>query len=125
MIKYRLLYQKSLIIVLGITCVWQTIMPFVTTVDDNRGYSILWFVALYVIGGYLKKFGIDVKLSKMKLLLIYVICAGAQFIYTLFWNVVQGKTGIIINIPYYNSIFVLIEAIALLIVFLRIDFGKK
>ena len=118
-------YKNVLYVIIGVTCVWQTIMPFATTIDDNRGYSILWFVALYVLGGYIKKFGLNINIGRIKLTGLYVLCTILQLAYTLFWQVVQGKSNMIINIPYYNSIFVLAESVILLKIFMSFNFNTK
>ena len=121
-------YKKSLFVMVIITSVWQTVMPFVTTVDNNRGYSLLWFLVLYVTGGYLKRYFVGKYISKKKLISVYLICSVIQFVYMEFYTYVQNKTAMEMYIPYYNSFFVLCASIALFLLFYQIKisdgFGK-
>lgn len=116
--------RKIVLAIVGCFALWQTIMPFVTTVDDMKGYSIIWFVVVYIIGGYIKKFGIDLVNNKLRIplyLLMSVCYLGYSYAVELF----SAKTNIKVNIPYYNSIFALVASIALFNFFLKKNINGK
>lgn len=115
-------YQKWLIILLVLTCIWQTVMPFITTIDNEKGYSIIWFVVVYIVGGYIKRFGEDWKTKKRFLVTIFIIASFAQTAYSIMFTWLDSKyTNIEISIPYYNSIFVLISSIAIFMIFMNVN----
>lgn len=116
--------RKIVLAIVGCFALWQTIMPFVTTVDDMKGYSIIWFVVVYIIGGYIKKFGINLVNNKLRIplyLLMSVCYLGYSYAVELF----SAKVNIKVNIPYYNSIFALVASIALFNFFLKININGK
>ena len=116
--------RKIVLAIVGCFALWQTIMPFVTTVDDMKGYSIIWFVVVYIIGGYIKKFGINLVNNKLRIplyLLMSVCYLGYSYAVELF----SAKANIKVNIPYYNSIFALVASIALFNFFLKININGK
>lgn len=116
--------RKIVLAIVGCFAIWQTIMPFITTVDDMKGYSIIWFVVVYIVGGYIKKFGIDLVKNKLRIplyLLMSVCYLGYSYAVELF----SAKANIKVNIPYYNSIFALVASIALFNFFLQININGK
>lgn len=115
-------YQKSLLIMLVITSVWQTLMPFVTTVDNHQGYSLLWFIVVYAIGGYIRRYYSYKKIPKKKLFLIYITCSLIQFAYAEIFTYIEKKTNMIMDIPYYNSLFVICSSVMIFLIFFQINF---
>lgn len=118
------MYKKIIVVLVACFCLWQTFMPFVTTVDDLKGYSIIWFVTVYIIGGYLRKYGISIVNNKWRLP-IYLIMSILYLIYTCSVEIIADKTKIVFNIPYNNSIFAVIASVALFNLFLKIDINGK
>lgn len=116
--------RKIVLVIVGCFALWQTIMPFVTTIDDMKGYSIIWFVAVYIVGGYIKKFGIDLVNNKLRIP-IYILMSVCYLGYSYVVELLSTKTNIEVNIPYYNSIFALIASVALFNLFLKIDINGK
>ena len=105
-------YKKIIAVLIICFCVWQTVLPFVTTVDDMQGYSIIWFVTVYIVGGYIRKYGISIVSNKWRIP-IALLAATAYLLYSLVVQVISEKTNITTHIPYYNSIFALIASVAL------------
>ena len=116
--------RKIVLVIVGCFALWQTIMPFVTTVDDMKGYSIIWFVVVYIVGGYIKKFGIDLVNNKLRIP-IYILMSVCYLGYSYVVELLSTKTNIEVNIPYYNSVFALIASVALFNLFLKIDINGK
>ena len=117
-------YRKILIVLLLCFCVWQTIIPFVTTVDDEQGYSIVWFVTVYIIGGYIRKYGLNIVNNKLRIP-IYLLTSVLYLIYCIAVEIIFDKTSFSLHIPYYNSIFALIASVALFNFFYNIDIHGK
>lgn len=113
-------YKRIILAIVGCFALWQTIMPFVTTVDDMKGYSIIWFVVVYIIGGYIKKFGIDLVNNKLRIP-IYLLMSICYFGYCFIIELLSDKANIAVNIPYSNSIFALIASVILFNFFLKIN----
>lgn len=56
-----------------------SVLPNIVRTDIfevHEGYSVLWLLILYLLGGYIKKFGLFHKLSIRKLIFGYIICVG-------------------------------------------------
>jgi surface polysaccharide O-acyltransferase-like enzyme len=54
-------YRRLLIIMLVFFSLAQSILPFIDwTLDETRGYGILWFVTLYFVSGYIRKYQINI-----------------------------------------------------------------
>ena len=49
-------YQKLLIILFIAFCLLTSILPSELTFDKTGGYGIIWFIILYLIGAYIKRF---------------------------------------------------------------------
>ncbi len=81
----------------------------------NYGYSILWFIILYLIGGFLRLY--PPKIKKVYIFLIYILST------ILLWAMTFIDTnGQLIHIIYYNTLdynspLVLIASICLLLLF--------
>ena len=96
------------------------------------GYSAFWLMTMYIIGGYVKKYGIMINLSKIKLMLVYL----SQILLTWGWKI--GNENVLFEIKgemetpdkfiRYTSPTLVVAAIALLVLFMKIDikrfFGK-
>lgn len=117
-------YRISMIVLLSCFCIWQTIMPFVTTVDNEKGYSIIWFVVVYIVGGYMKKFGIRLVKNYCRII-IYIGMAVLYFVYSNAFEIIGSKLNMEMNIPFNNSIFALISAIVLFNIFYSINITGK
>ncbi len=116
-------YKKIILALVGCFALWQTIMPFVTTVDDMKGNSIIWFVVVYIIGGYIKKFGVSLFNNKLRIP-IYLLMSMCYFGYSFVVEQFSNKTHITVNTPYYNSIFALVASIALFNFFLNLTINR-
>lgn len=117
--------HKILIIILVLICfIKLTIFPFAPQVDLSEGMGIVSFVSIYIIGGYFRKYKINIK---RKLLLIFV--AGIiVFLSKVVLEIIIRKldlnlgTGILYH---YNTILQLIIAILLFLIFKEFKINKK
>lgn len=95
----------------------------------GNGYSPLWLIVLYLLGGYIRKYGLLIKTKKRFLILFFLISviltwSSKIFIQLttvhLFGNIQYDDTFVT-----YNSITVLSSAIALLLLFSRIKLNNS
>jgi len=103
-----------------------SVMPTIFGQDifgTNDGYSALWLGYLFLVGAYIKKYDAFAGLSTGKSITIFVICIGgalgAKFVIEyVSWNYLEVLTY---NTSFtkYTSPNVVIEAVALLILFSR------
>ena len=92
-------------------------------IGSNYGYSLIWFIALYVTGAYLQRIkSLDTKNIKNFLVSIGIYVAATISIYIV--PKVFSIIGISINLAMYNSVCVYIQAIALFISFGNIRLSK-
>lgn len=99
---------------------------FNTTFGFARGYSMIWLIVLYIVGGYLNKYGIALKLSKRALIFIYVGSCAAGYLsrhllraYTVFADAkIKYEYMYVVD---YSSFFVVIAAVSLVLLFSKIE----
>ena len=109
--------MKYLIFTLvAIFSVWKTVIPFAKTLDPTGGYSIIWFICLYFIAGYIR-LHYQANHSPYKYLLIY-LCTTCLIILSKFVIVfVSPKIGLTADLSSYfydyNSIAVLASSVSL------------
>lgn len=115
-------YKKLLILLFVIFSVWTHIVDYLSLLGDFKqmssiglfgnqdGYTIVNFVLLYMIGGYIKKFGINI--SKVKIISIFTIALIVNQILSL-------KLWFIWN---YNNPLVILMAVLVFLFFNQIEF---
>lgn len=93
------------------------------------GYSPLWLIVLYLLGGYIRKYGLFTKIKKRYLLFVFLI----SVLLTWFSKIIIQYTTINLlgSIQFddtfvsYDSVTVLSSAIALLLLFSRIKINNR
>lgn len=104
---------RKLLIVL---CMFFVVIPtlFNDYQDSRNGYSVIWFVVLYLTGAYISRF----QLPKIKYGLVYLLCSVIIFI-SIGISVFTEKYGVNIgdHLLKYNSIIVYPSSIALFMFF--------
>lgn len=126
-------HRTLLIILILVFSVWKCVLPIAETIDNRKGYSLTWFVVLYICGVYINKYSIRLFKKNWLNFLSYIgICfliAGikimAIFASTKFSILAKGQ-----NLFYhYDSITVLGASVFLFVFFSRIkcdgDFLRK
>lgn len=89
----------------------------VSLTGTGRGFSIVGFVFMYLIGGYIKLYGLNMK-TRTRILCL----ALSVFISTLISVCIPSIAGIMMN---YDSIFVIVQAALLFSIFLDVDIKSK
>ncbi len=74
-------FQRLLLLNLVLFSLWRSFIPFATTLNNEGGNSIIWFVVLYLTGAYLAKY--PVKISRRwisTMLVIFILFAWGSII---------------------------------------------
>lgn len=118
-------HRNLIIILVAIFSIWNTVLPFTIPATDRKGMDICWFICLYVIAAYLRKYGDEIKINKWLGLAIYALCCIGAFLLgkgMLLADSVTGKLGgYCKNFYEYNSITILIASVALFIFFVKTE----
>ena len=90
----------------------------------DEGYTSLWLLILYIVGGYLRRFYIHKDIiSNVLLLQIYFICSLITSEYIIY-NARRNKFQILIFLS-YNSPIIIIQALSLIFLFSNININNK
>lgn len=109
-------YKVLLIVLLICFSVIPTINVFGDKFGTNSGFSIIWFVVLYLIAGYLRKFSIK---PRRYLLMFFAICLGVFLFYLIREYGNQGYFFSFINslVKPYNSVLICSASVCLFLSF--------
>lgn len=115
-------------IVVLFSCVLSTLKN--NLLGFNQGYSMLWLIILYLIGAFIKKMNLKLSKSKMKKLILIVMCC---FVFQIAYPIIVpyltkkvfGKAIFFTVLNKYVSPFNLIISICLLIVFSNLNIVSK
>lgn len=122
-------HKACIVILLIIFSVWKTILPFTIPITDQAGMDIAWFVCLYVIAAYLRKYPDCMKHKRLVYVCGYVLCSIIIFIAglgLLYVDQLTGKLGGYATNWYdYNSLPVLIASVCLFIAFAKTEIKGK
>ena len=115
--------QLVLVLLLGAFCVMKTVLP-VRLETDAKGYDCLWYVCVFVVAAYIRRFGISFLENKVRAWALYVVaCLGivAEAFLFRFVYLKTGSLGLILKISYeYNHLLPLLAAVALFCAFLKV-----
>ena len=100
-------------------------MDYLRYVDSQNGFSVWWFILLYIIGGCIRRFGLLQQMKKRALLAIYIGCVMLTWGFK-FWGEHSNQSFFADNLSpnllfNYSSPTILLSAIALLAIFAQMD----
>ncbi|MCD8326674.1 MAG: acyltransferase [Lachnospiraceae bacterium] len=105
----------------------KSVLPVTFTTDDN-GYGVLWFVALYLIAAYLRKYGLGFLSTKGRAALVYLAGVLAVWAGGVAMNRIYLATGRFsdrVSLTYgYNHVFVLAASVGLFCLFANLRSGE-
>ena len=76
-LKYEQLRNAIIMIIIVVS-----ILPFIYVGDVfhcKNGYSFVWLMVLYLIGGFIGKYNLNIKFSKILMLLLFIVCVALEF----------------------------------------------
>ena len=85
-------------------------------IGSNYGYSLIWFIALYTVGAFIYRIKLIQNNSRKmftSMMVLYAACTLSLYLLPKIFSFV----GICVNFAMYNSLIVLVQAIALFIGF--------
>ncbi|MCR4687282.1 MAG: acyltransferase [Lachnospiraceae bacterium] len=122
-------HRRLIIILVIIFSLWVTVLPVTNPVVDKWGMDLPWFVVLYFIASYMKKYPDRLKGKAWGYLLAYALVSTTPLIFArvlIGINNRFGKLGGYSRLWYqYNVIPVVIMSIAFFVFFLKIDIKNK
>ena len=105
-----------LLLLFMLLCLVPSLSP-VQLQADRYGYDPLWFLFLFLLGSFFRKYGIPVIGQGPKGLLLYLLCSAATWLGTVLLTILHEKTGGLAyyaTVPlHYNALFVLLGAVGL------------
>ncbi|MBE5865806.1 MAG: acyltransferase [Lachnospiraceae bacterium] len=112
-----------LITVLAVFCILKSVLPF-RLEEDGQGYDMLWYLCVFLVAAYIRKFGIGFLKKKWHCALMYVggcLLALAELFLLRYVYLRTGSLGLIMQISFeYNHLFVLMAAVGLFGLFLHV-----
>lgn len=118
-------HKACIAVLLVIFSLWNTVLPFTIPVTDHEGMDIAWFVCLYMIAAYIRKYPECIKHKKYVYVLGYAgfsVLVFAAGIALLWIDGVVGKLGgYATNFYAYNSLPVLGASVCLFMAFLKTE----
>ena len=104
--------ELLIVFMLIVFSVWKTFMPFAGTLDETGGHGIIFFVCLYMIGAYIRLYGL--KISSGRSLMLYLLFIAADIGMTAVYKMMAKLPGIeIASAAGYNELFLTLASVAL------------
>lgn len=114
---------KLLLLFSIVTC---SILPFFTrwaeSLGINNGYSLIWFIVLYITGAYLQRFYTKYNFKPAKFFTLYLGCAALLIATSFIFGRVAITRGM--HLLVYSSIIVYLQSIFLFITFISVGLPR-
>ena len=114
-------FQVALVLLLFTFCLLKSVLPF-RLEEDSKGYDCIWYLCVFCMAAYLRRFGIPMLQKKSRALLLYLIGVFGTFGEAMLLHLFYLRTGsleLILKIPYeYNHIFPFLASVGLFCLFL-------
>lgn len=114
-------FQVALVLLFIACCLLKSVLPF-RLEEDSKGYDCIWYLCVFCVAAYLRRFGIPFLQKKSRALVLYLIGVLGTFGEAMLLHLFYLKTGsleLILKIPYeYNHIFPFLASIGLFCLFL-------
>lgn len=121
----KLQHRACICVLLVIFSLWNTILPMTIPMTDAEGMDIAWFICLYIIAAYLRKYPEDMKRKGYSYICGYVICSALVFLsgLALLWvDELTGKLGGYATSWYaYNSLPIVLGSVFLFVSFMKLE----
>lgn len=120
-------YEVMLIILTLLISVVRTIYPINDTFEGNRGYGLVWFVYLYLLGGYIRLHYNKIN-SKLKMSIIFIAIIAIEVLLHFECQVFDKSllSRIFFKYEYaYSSFLLLIQSLMMFLIFKDIHIKNK
>ena len=103
-------YRTFFVILLLFGCTLTVGIPYGDIMGGNKGFSLIWFIVLFFIGGFFRKFANAISISKSRrLFLVFVLLAWAFIVAKAIYRYYCLGQAFILEIPAYNGIGALLS----------------
>jgi len=120
--------QLALGLLLFAFCVLKSILPVRLDMDE-KGYDCLWYICVFLVAAYIRRFGIPFLQKKGRGITIYLLSVALIFAGTFALRFVYLKTGslgLLLSVCMeYNHVLVLLASVGLFAAFLRVHVSDK
>ena len=123
--EYKLLRNSIIMIIIIIS-----VLPFIYAGDiflTRNGSSFVWLMVLYLIGGFIKKYNLHNRFSNSSMIILFAFCIilelGSACLTS--YLALKGVTDFKFTLISYTSSTMLLSGISLLIIFSKLNRGKK
>ncbi len=121
--------RTTCIILVTVFSVLPTILCYNDFTNIENGYSLLWFVSLYIIAAYIRKYGIGFFENSRNRIISFVASFGILFFSKIVIHIlsvqVVGEEKYTNLLFRYNSIFTLTASVSLFCIFKNINITNK
>ena len=120
--------KLSLGLLLFAFCVLKSILPVRLDMDE-KGYDCLWYICVFLVAAYIRRFGIPFLQKKGRGITTYLLSVALIFAGTFALRFVYLKTGslgLLLSVCMeYNHVLVLLASVGLFATFLRVHVSDK
>lgn len=117
-------HGSFVLLFLGAFCFLKSILP-VRLPMDKKGYDVLWYITLYLVASYIRRYGIPVLTTKLRGLLVYlagVLLVLLELVVLTRGYAATGRLQSITRISFeYNHIFCFLASVGLFAFFLKVE----
>lgn len=114
-------FQVALVLLFTTFCLLKSVLPF-RLEEDSKGYDCIWYLCVFCVAAYIRRFGIPFLQKKSHALILYLTGVFGTFGEAMLLHLFYLKTGsleLILKIPYeYNHIFPFLASVGLFCLFL-------
>ena len=114
--------QRLIVILFVYECVIKSILP-VRVVMDKRGYSFLWYLILFLIGAYIRRYGFKIVKTAKRGWFVFIVSTVLIFAEIFILSRIQVQTGRLKEMTMvsldYNHILVFLAAVGIFAAFLH------
>lgn len=114
-------FQVALVLLFTTFCLLKSVLPF-RLEEDSKGYDCLWYLCVFCMAAYLRRFGLLFLQKRSRALLLYLAGVIGTFGEAMLLHLYYLQTGsleLILKIPYeYNHIFPFLASVGLFCLFL-------
>lgn len=120
--------QLALGLLLFAFCVLKSILPVRLDMDE-KGYDCLWYICVFMVAAYIRKFGVPFLQKKGRGIILYllnVVLIFAGVFVLRFVYLRTGSLGLLLSVCMeYNHVLVLLASVGLFAAFLRVRVNDK
>lgn len=115
-------YNRLLILLTGIFVGLSSIIIIQNPIDNSGGYSLYYFIYLYIVGAYINIFFKNKRLGKLRLFIGYLIITAILYIFNIGMSIVLNRMA---GIYSYNFMLIFISAVVLFLFFKELSIKSK